>query len=233
MFNGSAYVLEIDLANTCRQVTNLPVEASRVLRLFDGRRGLSEVLDDSQLEVPKTLRVVQRLAAQGFVRLTQRAGTTRTESARGPRRGLDAEVKRWLGLPDALPAELDAFDDGGLEAALDAALGGPDHGPEDNESRCVPLEAIPDAMEESLMNTVDQCSALEDLLESTLEEILDDDGDLEELLLPASDPNADVSGFTPLEEEFFESYIPEEMDGDLEEILEEVRAESLLPACTK
>ena len=116
-------------------------------------------------------------------------------------------------------------------------MGGPDHGPEDNEGRCVPLEAIPDAMEASLeasmMKAVDQCSTLEDLLESTLEEIMIDDDDLEELLLPASDPNADISGFTPLEEEFFESYIPEEMDGDLEEILEEIRAESMVPACAE
>ena len=221
MFRSSAFVLEYDLESRCKQVSALPVEACNILSLSYGHQGLSEVLDDSPLEVPKTLDVVRRLAGQGLIRLA------RNRRADGASMGIRAteplaeEVRGWLGIPAKKAREekvAEEFDDAGFDAAFDDFMSGQDRASETNGP--VPLESIAGAMERSVDETLHRCYRLEDLLDAHLEEEFD--REVGEILLPAG-AEEDLDSFTPLEEEFFDSYVPGDMDGDLEEILDECR----------
>jgi tetratricopeptide (TPR) repeat protein len=60
-------VYEVDYAALARR-DDIPVEASVVLRLFDGRRGLLQVLDDCDFEGPALFDVIARLRAEGVLR---------------------------------------------------------------------------------------------------------------------------------------------------------------------
>ena len=82
-------VLEIDLHATCELAHAIPREALAVLRLFDGRRSLQDVVDDSPLPLETTLEVMRHLGNLGLLRLAPRGRPD--NKLPGP------EVRRWLG----------------------------------------------------------------------------------------------------------------------------------------
>ncbi len=89
MHSDRELVLEIDLHATCQLAPSLPRDALAVLRLFDGRRSLKDVVEESRLPLETTLEVVRRLGNLGLLRLAPRG--------RPDNRLPGPQARRWLG----------------------------------------------------------------------------------------------------------------------------------------
>lgn len=83
-------VMRVDLQLLARMIDSLPSQVSDVLRLFDGVRTLSRVVEDSPFPDRETLRAVVRLHEQGLI---QPAGQ---EGEDGEQRSPSEELSRWL-----------------------------------------------------------------------------------------------------------------------------------------
>jgi len=108
-------VLGVDFPALAAQLAEMPDELNGVLRLFDGRRTVREVLSESPLDDLSTMGAVQRLMSDGVLVRGAAAGPPR------PRPSL----QQWLGSDPPPPRDLDpaaAPDDASaLEAAPPAA----------------------------------------------------------------------------------------------------------------
>jgi len=210
MLDSGTIILEIDAASAARQVRMLPATVWKVLRLFDGYRNLFEAIHDSPLDHHTTLAVVHRLAELGLIRLPG-------SYEEGPRR-LSREALEWLERPT--PAVQDApLAEGGLEEALDAALGMESERP---LSRSRSVANIPDAPERTLQDALQlhiaapewpseeliQARRLADKVRKRLEAAHQLETDPMTLL------DAREAGFTNLDLDFFESYQPDIPDED-------------------
>ncbi len=69
-------VFEIDHAQLLERLNEIPDELNGILRLFDGKRTLSEVVDDSPFEDLSTLSTVTKLYFEGLLVLKQEAPAT-------------------------------------------------------------------------------------------------------------------------------------------------------------
>lgn len=231
MFRSHVFVLQIDLARTCTHVNRLPDQAFRILRLFDGHRSLAEVLDDSPLDRDEALKVIHRLAGLGLLRLTRRASPKREHlQGNGDGRATACEeMGSWLGergedtvfsglSEDLLDLDLDptaSFHDACPESAWEN--GCRDEGKGEMPDTPCDLAAVPSAMERSLPKAWDQrlvAAQIEEELDCVVEEILMPD--------PCRMTEGEEPGFSPVEEEFFDSYIPDEPDPQFESFLDEL-----------
>jgi CheY-like chemotaxis protein/cytochrome c-type biogenesis protein CcmH/NrfG len=107
-------VLGVDFPALAAQLAEMPDELNGVLRLFDGRRTVREVLSESPLDDLSTMGAVQRLMSDGVLVRGAAAGPPR------PRPSL----QQWLGSDPPPPRDLDpaAPDDASaLEATPPAA----------------------------------------------------------------------------------------------------------------
>ena len=222
MSDTETFVLELEPANLAKEVRALPKEVMWVLRLFDGERVLSEVVEESPLDVSKTLAVVQRGAELGLLRLGERSGDSGV-------RPLSSASKRWLEgdeePPKGLPVESE------LEEELDEALArlgdAPRKGAHQN-ALPTPLQGLPQTLERSLKKALDRYLGPEELdkaqkegsrafgeLERCLDEALQKP--LDGFVLDDEDA-AKKQGFTQFEEAFFDSYELDEEDEDFENL---------------
>lgn len=186
------YVLELDPANLAKKARALPFEAVKVLRLFDGRRELSDVVDESPLDVSKTLAVVKRGAELGLLSLGENKKGNPFKSTHK----LSEASRSWLNESPQPANECE------LEEELDRALSSlGDTYPSDKETGPTFLEELPDALEQSLQKALDR------YLDEAIEEPLCDDYLSADDSEPCNDENL---GFTPVEEAFFDSFELEE-----------------------
>jgi hypothetical protein len=219
---SSQLVLEIDAAAAARQVRLLPSPVWRILRLFDGHRTLIQAIDDSPMERAVTLAVVRRLTELGLVREAARAVGPQRET-----RKLSAEAQAWVTARKRIqqrpqPALQD--DDDGLEAALDGLLAELDADAE--TAVATPnIEGVPEATEHPLSDALQiaiqgpEWPAAE-LIES-LELAEKVRRRLEQVHEIADVPHGPMMlldtpdiGFSNLELDFFNSYVPELPDDD-------------------
>ena len=94
---GSDPVLEVDFQGVATAGAKLPPDASKILRLFDGLRTASRVIEDSPFDELATLRAVVRMHEQGLLSAPAEAGSD--PEAEAPTRELDA----WLDDEDRTP----------------------------------------------------------------------------------------------------------------------------------
>ena len=191
------YVLELEPANLAKKARALPFEAVKVLRLFDGRRELSDVVEESPLDVSKTLAVVKRGAELGLLSLGENKKGNTFKSTRK----LSEASRSWL---NESPQPTDECE---LEEELDRALSClGDTCPSGKETGPTFLEELPDALEQSLQKALDR------YLDEAIEEPLGRDHLYGGYLsaddsAPCDDENL---GFTQVEEAFFDSFELEE-----------------------
>lgn len=76
-----ATVFEIDHAQLLERLNEIPDELNGILRLFDGKRTLSDVVDDSPFEDLSTLSTVTKLYFEGLLVLKHEAPSAVTETA--------------------------------------------------------------------------------------------------------------------------------------------------------
>lgn len=220
-------ILQIDAAAAARQVRLLPSEVWRVLRLFDGHRSLLDAIDDSPLDRAVTLAVVRRFTELGLVREAARAMISRRKTWQ-----LSAKTKKWLATRKRIERQPETVvsinDDGlesdGLESALDDLLAELDAASE--VTLAAPdLDAVPEACEHplsdalqmaikgpewpaaELIETLELAEKVRRRLEK-VHEICDVDHG------PMMVLNTPDMGFTNLELDFFDSYVPELPDDD-------------------
>lgn len=222
MYSGQL-ILEIDAAAAARQVKLLPSVVWRVLRLFDGHRTLLQAIDDSPMERATTLAVVRRLTELGLVREAAQAVRSRRET-----RQLSAQTKEWLATRKRVARQPELVipdDDDGLEAALDEVLAELDSDVETPREAAPDLDAVPEAREHPLSDALQlsiQSSEwpAAELIES-LELAEKVRHRLEQVHEICDVPNGPMMlldtpdiGFTNLELDFFDSYVPELPDDD-------------------
>ncbi len=192
------YVLELEPANLAKNADTLPVEAVKVLRLFDGSRELSDVVEESPLDVSKTLAVVKRGAELGLLSLGENQKTNPCKSTRK----LSEASRSWLN------ESLQPTNECELEKELDRALSClGDRNPSGKESGPTFLEELPDALEQSLQKALDR------YLDEAIEEPLGGEDRLYGGYLSADDSapcDEENPGFTQVEEAFFDSFELEE-----------------------
>lgn len=222
MSDAETFVLELEPANLAKEVRALPKEVMWVLRLFDGERVLSEVVEESPLDVSRTLAVVQRGAELGLLRLGERNGDSGV-------RPLSPASKKWLqgdGDPSrTLPAESDL--EGELNEAL-ARLGDAPQKGANEPARPTPLQGLPQTLERTLKKALDRYLGSESIEETEggggaafgeLERCLDEalQKPLDGFVLEDEDTKQG-QGFTHFEEAFFDSYELEDEGEDFENL---------------
>jgi hypothetical protein len=218
MSDAEQFVLEIQPTPTAREASTLPAEVLSVLRLFDGKRSLGDVVEESPLDVSSTLAVVQRAAELGLVGVGRKQPPCRFKNV-GP------SVKQWLGCTVSA-TEAHGFDnmiEGELEAGLDRALSDLE-----KQQHCprapAPLENLPQALERSLKRALDRyldpdvakapphdCTVYGEL-ERCLDEALERPVDALVIGGRPEQPARSENGFTAAEQDFFDSYAPEPID---------------------
>ena len=89
-------VFEVDYQELATRLTEIPDEVNGVLRLFDGKRSLEDVVDDASLGDLETLNMVSKLYFEGLIYDTQRKAT-RVEPPREAERAETPEpAEAWL-----------------------------------------------------------------------------------------------------------------------------------------
>lgn len=81
---------EVDYGVLAGRLDELPEDVQGLLRLFDGKRDLDRVVEDSDLDELATLAVIERLHAEGLIR----AVPSDAGDSRGP--GREARFHAWL-----------------------------------------------------------------------------------------------------------------------------------------
>jgi CheY-like chemotaxis protein len=76
-----ASVFEIDHAQLLERLNEIPDELNGILKLFDGKRTLADVVDDSPFEDLSTLSTVTKLYFEGLLVLKREAASAAAESA--------------------------------------------------------------------------------------------------------------------------------------------------------
>ena len=82
-------VFELDYGQLSDRLAEIPDEVNGLLRLFDGRRNLSRVVDDSDFEDLAALGIISKLYFEGLIR---EVGAPTTESERPRKPG----IEEWL-----------------------------------------------------------------------------------------------------------------------------------------
>src|SRR5262245_15945303 len=82
-------VFELDYQQLAERLSEIPDEVNGLLRLFDGRRALSRVVDDSDFEDLAALGIISKLYFEGLVR---EVGTPPMTDGKPPKPG----VEEWL-----------------------------------------------------------------------------------------------------------------------------------------
>ena len=112
-------VFEIDYRLLAERLSEIPDEVNGLLRLFDGRRSLARVVDDSDFEDLAALGIISKLYFEGLVR---EAGGTPPFGARESH-----ALGAWLGGPQAGPS-VPAVWSGPVAVPLDTAAHTPPPG---------------------------------------------------------------------------------------------------------
>jgi len=110
-------VLEVDYQQLAARLFEIPDEIDGLLRLFDGRRNLGAVLEDTELDDLETLAVVSKLFFAGLIRQVQANSDPPTDK--------DLALQTWLSAPlpsSAAPAQPDETGVPLLSPKLPAAL---------------------------------------------------------------------------------------------------------------
>ncbi|MEK6607217.1 MAG: DUF4388 domain-containing protein, partial [Myxococcota bacterium] len=105
-------ILEVDYHRLAEHLNQIPDAVNAVLRLFDGRRTIQQVVEDCGLADLEALTLVSQLGAAGLLRDTGRTGATAP---------VDSRDRQTMQLP-----AIEAGDEGGADGAEDsgASLGG-------------------------------------------------------------------------------------------------------------
>jgi CheY-like chemotaxis protein len=93
-------VFEIDYRQLAERLSEIPDEVNALLRLFDGRRSLSRVVEDSNFEDLAALGIISKLYFEGLIR---ELGSTPPPGERDARR---PAFEEWLAKPASAPAPL-------------------------------------------------------------------------------------------------------------------------------
>jgi hypothetical protein len=98
-------VFEVDYRELAERLAEIPDEINGILRLFDGRRTLMQVVDDCDFSISKALNIISKLYFEGLVYDAQASGTaTEDEAEAEPTEA--PELEGWLAEPPAgRPAE--------------------------------------------------------------------------------------------------------------------------------
>src|SRR5207248_1934769 len=135
-------VLGVDFPALAAQLAEMPDELNGVLRLFDGRRTMREILSDSPLDDLSTMGVVQRLMSDGVLMHGAPVTPRRKPSLQQwlgsvpppPREAAEASSPDGAAVPDAPPLVVDTPPEGQPRAAAkaqpDAGAGTRPDGPE-------------------------------------------------------------------------------------------------------
>jgi CheY-like chemotaxis protein len=83
-------VFELDYALLAERLAEIPDEVNGLLRLFDGRRSLARVVDDSDFEDLAALGIISKLYFEGLIREAGAPAPTPVERAKKPR------IEDWL-----------------------------------------------------------------------------------------------------------------------------------------
>ncbi|MGO8969582.1 MAG: response regulator [Myxococcaceae bacterium] len=94
-------IFEIDYRQLAERLSEVPDEVNALLRLFDGRRTLARVVEDSNFEDLAALGIISKLYFEGLIR---ELGST-TAGERDARR---PAFEEWLARPPAPPAPVSA-----------------------------------------------------------------------------------------------------------------------------
>ncbi len=93
-------VFEIDYRQLAERLSEIPDEVNALLRLFDGRRSLTRVVEDSNFEDLAALGIISKLYFEGLIR---ELGSTPPPGERDARR---PAFEEWLARPASAPAPL-------------------------------------------------------------------------------------------------------------------------------
>ena len=83
-------VFEIDYHQLAERLAEIPDEVNGLLRLFDGKRTLSQVVDDSDFEDLAALGIISKLYFEGLIR---EAGSAPVEESEPPNPGVERFLK--------------------------------------------------------------------------------------------------------------------------------------------
>ncbi|MFZ5470321.1 MAG: response regulator [Myxococcota bacterium] len=89
-------IFEIDYRQLAERLSEIPDEVNGLLRLFDGKRALAKVVDDSDFEDLAALGIISKLYFEGMIR---ELGTMPAETPATPKPGVD----EWLNTPAPPP----------------------------------------------------------------------------------------------------------------------------------
>ena len=93
-------VFEIDYRQLAERLSEIPDEVNGLLRLFDGKRTLSRVVDDSEFEDLAALGIISKLYFEG---LTRELGSAPSELTHPVKPGIEAWLNGPLPPPTPLP----------------------------------------------------------------------------------------------------------------------------------
>src|SRR6266550_7326216 len=85
-------VFEIDYRQLADRLSEIPDEVNGLLRLFDGRRPLAKVVDDSDFEDLAALGIISKLYFEGLIRELGSPPTPVDESKKKP------GIEEWLNI---------------------------------------------------------------------------------------------------------------------------------------
>ncbi len=128
-------IFEIDYHQLAERLSEIPDEVNGLLRLFDGKRSLARVVDDSDFEDLAALGIISKLYFEGLIR---ELGSAPTEATEGTR----PNVQEWLNGPLTLSQQAEA-----ASAAAAAEL--------------PPLRAVPDVPEDVAAPIAEEVAAAE------------------------------------------------------------------------
>ncbi len=93
-------VFEIDYRQLAERLSEIPDEVNALLRLFDGRRSLTRVVEDSNFEDLAALGIISKLYFEGLIRELGSSPPSGERDARRP------AFEEWLAKPVSAPAPL-------------------------------------------------------------------------------------------------------------------------------
>lgn len=92
-------IFEVEFRHLAERLSEIPDEVNGLLRLFDGKRSLSQVVEDSDFEDLSALGIISKLYFEGLIRELS-AGQTAPEQPAAPEaEAPKPEVDEWLGAP--------------------------------------------------------------------------------------------------------------------------------------
>src|SRR3954468_23016909 len=92
-------IFEIDYSQLADRLSEIPDEVNGLLRLFDGKRALSKVVEDSDFEDLSALGVISKLYFEGLIR---ELGNAPLEPVQSSKPG----IEQWLNAAPPIPVEL-------------------------------------------------------------------------------------------------------------------------------